>query len=40
MTAKVTREQIRDAARQYLRKESMAVFSLVPETTPARKVVP
>ncbi|HVZ48485.1 MAG TPA: insulinase family protein [Gemmatimonadaceae bacterium] len=40
LTAKVTREQIRDAARQYLRKESMAVFSLVPEATPAKKVVP
>ncbi|MBM4193052.1 MAG: insulinase family protein, partial [Gemmatimonadetes bacterium] len=36
MTARVTKEQIRDAARQYLRRESMAVFTLLPEppTTP------
>jgi zinc protease len=33
MTAKVTKEQLRDAARQYLRKESLAVFTLLPETT-------
>lgn len=31
MTAKVTREQLRDAARQYLRREQVAVFTLVPE---------
>lgn len=40
MTAKVTREQIRDAAREYLRRESMAVFVLLPENTPASKPVP
>ncbi len=40
MTAHVTREQIRDAAREYLRKESVAVFSLLPEGAPASKPVP
>jgi zinc protease len=33
MTAKVTKEQIRDAARLYLKKENLAVFTLLPETT-------
>jgi zinc protease len=31
LTARVTREQLRDAARQYLRREQMAVFTLLPE---------
>ena len=34
MTAKVTREQIRDAARAYLRRDSVAQFILLPETPP------
>ncbi len=40
MTAKVTREELRDAARKYLRRESMAVFTLVPEAAPSAKTVP
>jgi zinc protease len=31
LTARVTREQLREAARQYLRREQMAVFTLLPE---------
>ena len=38
MTAKVTREQLRDAAREYLRRDSVAQFVLVPETTPPKPV--
>jgi zinc protease len=40
MTAKVTREQIRDAARLYLRRESVIHFTLVPEAVTAPKPVP
>ena len=38
MTAKVTREQLRDAARLYLRKESMMQFTLLPENLPPKPV--
>ncbi|MDA1080116.1 MAG: insulinase family protein [Gemmatimonadetes bacterium] len=34
MTAKVTREQLRDAARKYLDRRSLAVFTLLPEIAP------
>ena len=37
MTAKVTKEQLRDAARKYLDPKTLAIFTLLPEVT---KVVP
>ena len=40
MTARVTREQIRDAARLYLRRESVIHFTLVPEAVTPPKPVP
>lgn len=38
MTAKVTREQLRDAARLYLRKESLMQFTLLPENLTPKPV--
>ncbi len=34
LTAQVTRDQLRDAARLYLRREQMMIFTLLPENTP------
>ena len=40
MTAKVTKEQLRDAARFYLKRDSFIHFTLIPETAAAPKPVP
>lgn len=40
MTAKVSREQLRDAARLYLRRDSLMRFTLLPEATTPPKPVP
>lgn len=40
MTARVTREQLRDAARLYLRRESYVRFTLLPETAAPPKPTP
>ena len=40
MTAKVTRKQLRDAARLYLKRESLVHFTLIPENAAPPKPVP
>lgn len=40
MTAKVTKEQLRDAAKLYLKRETLMHFTLIPETTAPPKPVP